>query len=105
MKKHEEKGGREGGFGGGREGGRDGGGKEGGERRSFQRRKGCRFCNEPQIEIDYKDRYILQPFLSERFKIAPRRISGNCAAHQRELTTAIKRARHAAIIPYTSVQN
>ena len=74
------------------------------ERRTFQKRKGCRFCNEAGQAIDYKDRYGLIPFLTERAKIVPRRISGNCSTHQRELTRAIKRARHLAIIPYTSAQ-
>jgi len=75
------------------------------EKRSFHRRKGCRFCSEPQISIDYKDRYLLQPYVTERFKIVPRRISGNCASHQRAVTLAIKRARHVAIIPYSSAQH
>lgn len=78
--------------------------KDSGEKRSFQKRKGCRFCADSNIIIDYKDRYVYQPFVTERFKIVPRRISGNCAAHQRELTTAIKRARHIAFIPYTTAQ-
>ena len=74
------------------------------EKRGFFRRKGCRFCGESAVSIDFKDRYMLRPFLTERFKIVPRRISGNCALHQRELTLAIKRARHVAIIPYTTSQ-
>jgi small subunit ribosomal protein S18 len=87
-------------FGGGGRGGDD----RGGERRSFQRRKGCRFCNDAAILIDYKDKFGLMPFVTERFKIVPRRISGNCSSHQRELTTAIKRARHLAFLPYTTAQ-
>lgn len=79
-------------------------GERGGEKHSFQRRKGCRFCIEREITIDYKDKYTLQPFVSERFKIVPRRISGLCAGHQRELTRAIKRARHIAILPYSTAQ-
>ena len=75
-----------------------------GERRTFQKRKGCRFCTETGIAIDYKDRYGLVPFVTERMKIVPRRISGNCSSHQREMTRAIKRARHLAIISYTSAQ-
>lgn len=74
------------------------------EKRSFQKRKGCRFCAEPALMIDYKDKYLLQPFVTERFKIVPRRISGNCAGHQRKLTTAVKRARHVAILAYTTAQ-
>ena len=81
-----------------------GGDRDRGEKRSFQRRKGCRFCAEPGLLIDYKDRYCLQPFVTERFKIVPRRISGNCATHQREVTTAVKRARHLAMVPYTTAQ-
>jgi len=75
-----------------------------GEKRSFQKRKGCRFCAETAITIDYKDKYLLQPFITERFKIVPRRISGNCAGHQRILTNAIKRSRHIALIAYTTAQ-
>jgi small subunit ribosomal protein S18 len=75
-----------------------------GEKRSFQKRKGCRFCAEASILIDYKDKYLLAPFVTERFKIVPRRISGNCASHQRILTNAIKRARHIALIAYTAAQ-
>ena len=75
-----------------------------GEKRTFHRRKGCRFCAEPALIIDYKDKFILQPFVTERFKIVPRRISGNCATHQRVVQTAVKRARHLAIIPYTTAQ-
>lgn len=74
-----------------------------GEKKGFQRRRGCRFCGEgPQI--DYKDRYLLSNFVSERFKIVPSRISGCCALHQRELTRAVKRARHIAVVAYTSTQ-
>lgn len=78
--------------------------KGGGEKRSFQKRKGCRFCIEPGYLIDFKDKFTLGSFVTERFKIVPRRISGNCALHQRELTTAVKRARHIAILPYTTAQ-
>ena len=77
---------------------------DGEEKRSFQKRRGCRFCADPQLDIDYKDKYQLMPFVTERFKIVPRRISGNCAGHQRELTTALKRARHLSFIPYTTAQ-
>ena len=75
-----------------------------GQKRSFQKRKGCRFCAEPGLMIDYKDKYLLQPFVTERYKIVPRRISGNCAGHQRKLTTAVKRARHIAVLSYTTAQ-
>lgn len=94
-----------GGFGGGDRGfGNDRGDRGGGEKRSFQKRRGCRFCGDAAYLMDYKDKNLLYPFLTERYKIVPRRISGTCAAHQRTLTTAIKRARHLAIVSYTTAQ-
>ena len=75
-----------------------------GEKRSFQKRKGCRFCADHALMIDFKDRYLLQPFVTERFKIVPRRISGTCAAHQRKVTIAVKRARHIGILGYSTAQ-
>jgi small subunit ribosomal protein S18 len=69
------------------------------KKRNFQRRKVCRFCADKQITIDYKDPRVLRSFISERGKIIPRRISGNCAKHQREITEAIKRARNIALLP------
>ncbi len=69
------------------------------KKRTFQRRKVCRFCADKQITIDYKDPRTLRSFISERGKIVPRRISGNCAKHQREITEAIKRARNIALLP------
>lgn len=69
------------------------------KKRTFQRRKVCRFCADKQISIDYKDPRTLRSFISERGKIIPRRISGNCAKHQREITEAIKRARNIALLP------
>ena len=66
----------------------------------FQRKKFCRFCEEKIAYIDYKDVRLLQSFIPERGKILPRRISGTCAVHQRELQTAIKRARNLALIPF-----
>lgn len=66
------------------------------------RRKACNFCIDKVEEIDYKDLAKLRKFISERGKILPRRISGNCAKHQRKLTIAVKRARHIALLPYTS---
>ena len=71
------------------------------KKRPFQRRKVCRFCADKQT-IDYKDPRTLRYFITERGKIIPRRISGNCAKHQRELTVAIKRARILALLPFTS---
>ncbi len=66
------------------------------------RKKVCAFCVEKVDTIDYKDAAKLRRFMSERAKILPRRVTGTCAYHQRELTTAIKRARHIALLPYTS---
>ena len=65
-----------------------------------RRRKVCVFCGKDNV-IDYKDANKLRKYISEGGKILPRRITGNCAEHQRELTTAIKRARQMAILPYT----
>jgi len=73
------------------------------KRRHFPRRKICRFCAEHAREIDYKDLRVLRNFITERGKIIPRRISGNCALHQRHLTRAIKRARYMALMPYTAM--
>ena len=66
-----------------------------------KRKKVCIFCADKVDYIDYKDAK-LRKFISERGKILPRRISGTCAKHQRQLTVAIKRARHIAILPYIS---
>ena len=66
------------------------------------RRKVCAFCVDKVECIDYKDVNKLNKFTSDRAKILPRRVTGTCAKHQRELTTAIKRARQIALLPYTS---
>jgi small subunit ribosomal protein S18 len=66
------------------------------------RRRGCAYCSDEALIIDYKDPQALRYFVTERGKIVPRRISGVCAKHQRELTRAIKRARNVAIMPFTS---
>ena len=79
-----------------------GGGEEAGGRRGFGRRKVCRFCADKALKVDYKDQGQLKYFLTERGKIIPRRISGNCAKHQREVATAVKRGRMLAILPYTA---
>lgn len=65
-----------------------------------QRKKACVFCVEKVTSIDYKDIAKLKKFITERGKILPRRVSGNCAKHQRQLTREIKRARHIALLPY-----
>tara|TARA_B100000315_G_scaffold12567_1_gene11893 strand:+ start:13889 stop:14092 length:204 start_codon:yes stop_codon:yes gene_type:complete len=62
----------------------------------------CRFCTEKMDWIDYKDAKILRTMISERGKIIPRRISGNCAKHQRMVTTAVNRARNIALVPFTA---
>ncbi len=66
------------------------------------RRKSCVFCTDKVEVIDYKDVNRLRRFITERGKILPRRITGNCAKHQRELTKAIKRARNVALLPFSS---
>src|SRR2546429_543378 len=71
------------------------------KRRRFLRKKICRFCADKLTLIDYKDVRRLRNLVIERGKIIPRRISGNCAGHQRQLTVAIKRARHLALMPFT----
>ena len=71
-----------------------------GKKRGFVRRKVCRFCADATFSIDYKDAKSLRLFITETGKIIPRRISGNCARHQRPLAVAIKRARHLAILPF-----
>jgi len=84
-----------GGFGGG------GGDDERGEGRgAFRRRKVCRFCTDKDAKIDYRDVNTLKMYISERGKITPRRISGSCSRHQRELASAIKRARIIALLPF-----
>ena len=68
----------------------------------FRRRRVCKFCAEKIDYVNYKDVRLLSPFIPERGKIQPRRISGTCAKHQRKLQTAIKRARQIALIPYVT---
>jgi small subunit ribosomal protein S18 len=87
----------------GRGGSSAGQGKDGQQRRPmFRRRKVCKFCSDKIDDINYKDVKLLMPFVPERAKILPRRISGTCAMHQRKLRTAIMRARQLALIPYTA---
>jgi small subunit ribosomal protein S18 len=69
------------------------------KKKGFVRRKVCRFCADSTIELDYKDPKALRLFVTETGKMIPRRISGNCARHQRPLAIAIKRARHLALLP------
>ena len=70
-------------------------------KKTFIRKKVCRFCADKSLVIDYKEVKVLSNFLTERGKIIPRRIYGNCAKHQRQLTDAIKKARQIALLPYT----
>ncbi|MFL5455474.1 MAG: 30S ribosomal protein S18 [Myxococcales bacterium] len=109
FKSREDKGPRGGG------GGRGGGGDRGdrGDRgmgderggRGFGRRKVCRYCADKNLKVDYKNAAELKYFITERGKIVPRRISGNCAKHQREVATAIKRSRNVALLPFTLMQH
>ena len=113
------------GFGGGRSGGHSGGGHGGGHghkdrdkdrggdrdgrdamsnllTRKSTKKRPCRFCADPKFPLDYKEPRILVPFMTDRGKIIPRRVTGNCALHQRRLQTAVKRARVLALISFTS---
>jgi small subunit ribosomal protein S18 len=69
--------------------------------KKFQRRKFCRFCSEKVAFIDYKNIKLLRSYLTERGKVLPRRMTGNCAKHQRELTESIKRARSIALLAFS----
>jgi small subunit ribosomal protein S18 len=97
-----EMGSRSGRGGGDRDRDRDKDKDKGGRRGFFRRRRVCRFCVEKIDYINYKDVKVLAPFIPERGKIQPRRISGVCAKHQRALQTAIKRARQIALVPYVT---
>jgi small subunit ribosomal protein S18 len=77
-------------------GGRGGGGG------GFGRRKVCRFCADKNLQVDFKDQPTLKYFITERGKIIPRRISGNCAKHQRQVAVAIKRARVLSLLPFNA---
>ncbi len=70
--------------------------------RPRKRRKVCQFCVDKMTHVDYKDTARLRKYLSERGKILPRRTTGTCAQHQRQLTEAIKRARQIALLPYVA---
>jgi len=74
------------------------------KRERKQHKKVCNFCTERVHLIDYKEVARLRRFVSERGKILPRRVTGTCARHQRRLATALKRARHMALLPYTADQ-
>lgn len=70
------------------------------KKKIFYRKKVCRLCENKVRMVDYKDMKLLRNFTTERGKIIPRRISGNCAPHQRTLTEAVKRARNIALLPF-----
>lgn len=79
--------------------------REGGrpDRRPYHKKKVCRFCKDKDLAmIDYKDAKALRPFVTEKGRIVPRRISGTCAKHQRMVSNALKRARNLAILPFTT---
>ncbi|HEX7568474.1 MAG TPA: 30S ribosomal protein S18 [Anaerolineaceae bacterium] len=76
--------------------------QQSGGRRYISRPKICQFCADKNITIDYKQIDILRRFVTEEGKIRPRRQTGTCARHQRELARAIKRARHLALLPYVA---
>lgn len=83
-------------------GGRPGGRRPGGGRRFFRRRKVCRFCVDRTDHVDYKDVKVIGQFVGERGKILPRRLTGVCPPHQRQLKVAIKRARNIALLPFAA---
>jgi small subunit ribosomal protein S18 len=89
----------------GERGDRGGNDMDRGGGRGFGRRKVCRYCADKNLKVDYKNAADLKYFVTERGKIVPRRISGNCARHQREVATAIKRGRNVALLPYTVMQH
>jgi len=70
--------------------------------RGRKRRKPCSLCVDKLRTIDYKDAYKLRRFITERGKLVPRRVSGNCAQHQRRVVAAVKRSRHVALLPFTT---
>ncbi len=68
----------------------------------MRRKKVCQFCADKDLKIDYKDAKTLRKFITERGKILPRRVTGACSIHQRDITTAVKRARIVALLPYVA---
>ena len=76
---------------------------EGGDakRKPLGRRRSCKFCADTNIRIDYKDASLLKYFITDRGKLVPRRLSGNCAKHQRAIATAVNRARMIALMPFS----
>lgn len=84
--------------------GKGGGRDDLGGRRRGGKKKVCRYCADKTLGVDYRDTQALRFFVTERGKIVPRRISGNCARHQRSVTRAIKQARNIALLPFTAVE-
>jgi len=74
-------------------------GEDGGKKK-MGRRKACKFCTDDKIKIDYKDASLLKYFITDRGKLVPRRLSGNCAKHQREIAVSVNRARMIALMPF-----
>ncbi len=70
-----------------------------------RRRKFCKFCADTSLRIDHKNPDMLRQFITDRYKILPARVTGTCAKHQRELTTAVKRARNLALLPFTPLHH
>ena len=68
----------------------------------MRRKKVCQFCADKSLKIDYKDPKTLRKFITERGKLLPRRVTGTCSIHQRDITTAVKRARIVALLPYVA---
>jgi small subunit ribosomal protein S18 len=81
-------------------GGSAAGEERGDKKRSVGRRKQCKFCGDEALKIDYKDQALLKYFITDRGKLVPRRITGNCAKHQREIAVAVRRARMIALMPF-----
>lgn len=79
--------------------------RQGGGGRFQRRRKFCKFCADKSLTIDHKDPDMLRTFVTERYKILPSRVTGTCSAHQRRLTTAIKRARVLALLAFTPLHH
>ena len=79
-------------------------GRNDSRRKGGRRRRVCRFCADKTLKIDYKDPQGIRYFISERGKIVPRRISGNCTKHQRRVCLAVKRSRNIALMPFTAHQ-
>jgi small subunit ribosomal protein S18 len=76
-----------------------------GGKKKMGRRKACKFCADDKIKIDYKDASLLKYFITDRGKLVPRRLSGNCAKHQREIAVSVNRARMIALMPFSVTGN